>query len=752
MATRITHVFSEPWSHSNVVRGIWRRIRPQFRHEVSLRPVFAPESRHVFVQTRGISSLGTPRPGKFGRVRVSSVWTKGNPSQILLARVQDPLTIMGQICTSKKSTQDADRVTHPKPTISHVTYEDVKGLVEKHEGVIIDVRDRDEVQQEGKIPSSYLLPLAEISDLFELDPGAFEKIHGYPKPSMKEANLIVHCSDGKKGGQAAQKLSANGFQPKIYAGFENWCHNGGPVEQFLTLEQIRQQINKAKGLILDVRNWDEIARDGKLPTTRCLPLKEMDAAFKMDPEAFKKEYVFPKPLLNQEDLVVHCYKGIQASAAAAKLFTLGYKPKTYSGYAEWKENEQPVEKWLSFEEVKEAIEKEKGVIIDVRNHKEIQRDGKFPTTKIVPLPEMKEAFQLDPDDFQKKYAFPMPPKNQEGLVFYCRKGMRATEAAGDLYLLGYRPSVYTGYVEWVERGGPLQQWVLFENIKEQVDSGTGLIIDVRDHDAIIKDGKIPTAKIVPRLTRQGKVAEVYGKATEKSLNANKEKKIIMKKLQGKGQKEEKIWAGLWDRRSRKEDNVKTMGWEGEALPEIQEAFQLDPEAFQKKYVFPLPSKTDSDLVVHCKLGLRASQAAGILYLLGYRPKIYSGMQDWVEKGGPVERWVTFEEMQERVSKQTGRTIDVRNTNELQTDGKIPTTDNVPLPEMKEAFEMEPSAFEEKYGFPKPGKDEDLVLHCKLGLRASKGAGILYHLGYHTRVYSGIVEWKERGGPIEKTEE
>ena len=61
-----------------------------------------------------------------------------------------------------------------------------------------------------------------------------------------------------------------------------------------------------------------------------------------------------------------------------------FSHRTFSGYAEWKENKQPVEKWLSFEEMKEAIEVEKGIVIDVRNHKEIQRDGKFPTTKIVP--------------------------------------------------------------------------------------------------------------------------------------------------------------------------------------------------------------------------------------------------------------------------------------------------------------------------------------------------------------------------------
>ena len=53
--------------------------------------------------------------------------------------------------------------------------------------------------------------------------------------------------------------------------------------------------------------------------------------------------------------------------------------------------------------------------------------------------EVKEAFKMDPYKFQKKYAFPKPPTNQEGLVFHCRKGKRATEAAGEAYLLGYRP-------------------------------------------------------------------------------------------------------------------------------------------------------------------------------------------------------------------------------------------------------------------------------------------------------------------------
>ena len=59
-------------------------------------------------------------------------------------------------------------------------------------------------------------------------------------------------------------------------------------------------------------------------------------------------------------------------------------------------------------------------------------------------------------------------------------------------------SVYSGYVEWVERGGPLQQWVTFESVAERVASGRGLVVDVRGRDEIVKDGKIPTAKIVPR--------------------------------------------------------------------------------------------------------------------------------------------------------------------------------------------------------------------------------------------------------------
>ena len=52
-------------------------------------------------------------------------------------------------------TDDAGEAAHPRPSVS---YEEVKGLVERQEGVIVDVRDRDEVQQEGKIPSSRLLP------------------------------------------------------------------------------------------------------------------------------------------------------------------------------------------------------------------------------------------------------------------------------------------------------------------------------------------------------------------------------------------------------------------------------------------------------------------------------------------------------------------------------------------------------------------------------------------------------------------
>merc|ERR1712135_231789 len=73
------------------------------------------------------------------------------------------------------------------------------------------------------------------------------------------------------------------------------------------------------------------------------------------------------------------------------------------------------------------------------------------------------------------------------------------------------------------------------------------------------------------------------------------------------------------------------------LPEINEAFASDDKVFEDKYGFPKPAKTDSNVVVACRSGVRALKALEALQLIGYNSfSLYRGsFIDWKAKGGPI---------------------------------------------------------------------------------------------------------------------
>ena len=102
---------------------------------------------------------------------------------------------------------------------------------------------------------------------------------------------------------------------------------------------------------------------------------------------------------------------------------------------------------ISRDEVKKLIDtKGNYVLIDVREKEELAY-GMIPTAHNVPLHELEYAFELLPGDFEKKYGFAKPSK-EECVMFYCRTGGRSAmasafaEHAGYIHVKNYAGSVY----------------------------------------------------------------------------------------------------------------------------------------------------------------------------------------------------------------------------------------------------------------------------------------------------------------------
>lgn len=105
--------------------------------------------------------------------------------------------------------------------------------------------------------------------------------------------------------------------------------------------------------------------------------------------------------------------------------------------------------------------------------------------------------------------------------------------------------------------------------------------------------------------------------------------------------------------------------------------------------------------------------------------------------------ITTKELQQLIrNKVDYLLIDVRNKDEL-IHGMIPTAKNIPLPEVEHALDLTPEAFEKKYHFKKPTKQDSLIFHCRSGGRSQQAAMIAENRGYQAKNYAGSIwEWSE----------
>lgn len=97
-------------------------------------------------------------------------------------------------------------------------------------------------------------------------------------------------------------------------------------------------------------------------------------------------------------------------------------------------------------------------------------------------------------------------------------------------------------------------------------------------------------------------------------------------------------------------------------------------------------------------------------------------------------------------------IDVREVSELQSTGTIPTAQNVPIKSAPDAFFLNVEDFEDKYGFPRPGEDDEVVFFCKSGVRSKAAAQLAGQAGFGGRIgeYPGSwQDWEKNGGKVEK---
>ncbi|KAK1473003.1 rhodanese-like domain-containing protein [Colletotrichum cuscutae] len=84
-------------------------------------------------------------------------------------------------------------------------------------------------------------------------------------------------------------------------------------------------------------------------------------------------------------------------------------------------------------------------------------------------------------------------------------------------------------------------------------------------------------------------------------------------------------------------------------------------------------------------------------------------------------------------------------------GRIPTALNIPVATAPESFLIADEDFEDRYGYPRPSKDTELVFYCKAGVRSRALATLARDAGWSkVGEYPGSwLDWTKKGGEVEK---
>ncbi|XP_066171277.1 thiosulfate sulfurtransferase/rhodanese-like domain-containing protein 3 isoform X2 [Sylvia atricapilla] len=102
-------------------------------------------------------------------------------------------------------------------------------------------------------------------------------------------------------------------------------------------------------------------------------------------------------------------------------------------------------------------------------------------------------------------------------------------------------------------------------------------------------------------------------------------------------------------------------------------------------------------------------------------------------GAAAEPSVSYQQLKD-LKKADVLHIDVRERWEIDRFGKIPDSINIPLGELMEALQMDPTEFKERYNQKMPSKSDPVVFSCLAGTRSKQALGFAMSLGFSRRQY------------------
>jgi rhodanese-related sulfurtransferase len=131
-------------------------------------------------------------------------------------------------------------------------------------------------------------------------------------------------------------------------------------------------------------------------------------------------------------------------------------PQTITkGYKALLEEANREVKTLNIEEAKALHGNPDVVFVDLRDPRELEREGKVPGAFHCPRGMLE--FWIDPES---PYAKPVFQEDKQ-FVFFCAGGLRSALSAQTAQRMGLKPVAHIegGYGAWKKTGGPTEEWV-----------------------------------------------------------------------------------------------------------------------------------------------------------------------------------------------------------------------------------------------------------------------------------------------------
>ena len=121
----------------------------------------------------------------------------------------------------------ADMVSDAKQQIENLSPDQVEEEISKGNATVIDIRESEELQQNGKIAGSVHAPRGMLE--FYADSSLL-----YHRPEFdKNKRLILHCASGGRSALATATLKQMGYENVAHldGGFKAWKETGKPVAE-----------------------------------------------------------------------------------------------------------------------------------------------------------------------------------------------------------------------------------------------------------------------------------------------------------------------------------------------------------------------------------------------------------------------------------------------------------------------------------------------------------------------------------------